>query len=110
MAGRSGEEEFHSYAETVDVYNNNNNNNTSKSVCADFGDLAGYVSYVTDIRNSSGAANLTRYIQVEDLIRVPGPITEHSLLKTLQARFYNGKYYVSTTFSNSLRFHLYMAW
>ena len=51
--------------------------------------------YVVDIRNSYGASNLTMFAALEDLIHLPGPVTEDIVLKTLQARFYAAQYYVS---------------
>ena len=51
---------------------------------------------VTDIRNSYSASNLRMYTQVDDLIHLEEPLTEEAVIKTLQARFYTGHYYVST--------------
>jgi hypothetical protein len=37
----------------------------------------------------------SKLADMEDLIRLQGPLTEDAVLKTLQARFYNQKYQVS---------------
>ena len=50
---------------------------------------------VSGIWNSYSSSNLTMYTELEDMIHLPGPLTEDSVLKTLQARFYKGQYYVS---------------
>ena len=36
----------------------------------------------------------SRLADVDDLIRLEGPLTEDAVLKTLQSRFYNRKYQV----------------
>lgn len=36
---------------------------------------------------------------MEDLIHLPGPLTEDAVMRTLQARFQDGKHFVSKTFS-----------
>jgi dachs protein len=36
----------------------------------------------------------SRLADIEDLIRLEGPLTEDAVLKTLQARFYNKKFQV----------------
>ena len=38
----------------------------------------------------------SRLAEVSDLTRLPGPLTEDAVVKTLQARFYNEQYQVST--------------
>jgi hypothetical protein len=37
----------------------------------------------------------SRLADIDDLIRLQGPLTEDAVLKTLQARFYNKKFQVS---------------
>ena len=39
----------------------------------------------------------SRLAEVSDLTRLPGPLTEDAVVKTLQARFYNQQYQVSTS-------------
>ena len=47
-------------------------------------------SVMKDIRIHENA-----YCQVNDLIHLPGPLTEDALLRSLQSRFYAKQYYVS---------------
>ena len=44
---------------------------------------------------TSSPSNLTKYSKVEDLIHMSGPLTEDAIVKTLQGRFAQEKYYTS---------------
>lgn len=41
---------------------------------------------------------------MEDLIHLNGPLTEDAVMKTLQARFNEKKYFVSKNLNNSMKF------
>ena len=40
--------------------------------------------------------------EISDLIRLQGPLTEDAVVKTLQARFYNEKFQVSSSDGRSI--------
>uniref|UniRef100_A0A1B0CQX7 Uncharacterized protein n=1 Tax=Lutzomyia longipalpis TaxID=7200 RepID=A0A1B0CQX7_LUTLO len=44
-------------------------------------------------------------IEMEDLIHLPGPLTEDAVMKTLQARFNESKYFVSTEYLYNYKIH-----
>lgn len=50
---------------------------------------------VSPNRIITNSAQKTLPKDMEDLIHLPGPLTEDAVMRTLQARFADGKYFVS---------------
>lgn len=67
-------------------YNNNNNQQLTKPRI---------LSPCKIITNASNNAEKPPAKDMEDLIHLPGPLTEDAVMRTLQARFSDGKHFVS---------------
>lgn len=48
---------------------------------------------------TSGTGSAAKTVKLDDLIHLPGPLTEDAVMRTLQTRFNEGKFFVSTTSS-----------